>query len=138
MKKVNFKNALMALVVALTFLFLGTEHANAQSNASFNPSAGVPGVTYMSSSDAQATLLAAMMDLKPTLEGMVPGSAVYNATLRQVYYYHGIYTELQAGKSVPMSIENGLTYLNDSNGFGNLSKSQKMTLRQEAESLLGN
>lgn len=138
MKKVNFKNALMALVLALVFLAVGTEQANAQVNAQFNASAPTPGVSYVSTDEAQDILASTIADLKTVLEGLQPGSAMFKATERTVLYYYGIIEQLQLGKSVPVSIQEGRSYLNDSNGNGNLTKQQWSQMVQDATDLLSN
>ena len=140
MKKVNFKNALAALVLAMVFLVVGIERANAQASTTTIAGAPASGVTFKSSAQAQTDLLNAIKTLKTALQNMIPGSAIYNATLIQARYYAGILAEINAGKSVAEAIQAGLAYAGYPTGtFGStspVSRSQIMAMIQDATNLL--
>jgi len=140
MKKVNFKNALAALVLAMVFLVVGIERANAQASTTTIAGAPASGVTFKSSAQAQTDLLNAINTLKTALQNMIPGSAIYNATFIQANYYGGILAEINAGKSVSEAIQAGLAYAGYPTGtFGStspVSRSQIMAMIQDATNLL--
>ncbi len=140
MKKVNFKNALVALVLAMVFLVVGTERADAQVSTTLTGVVPAAGVILKSPTQAQAVLQSELLDLKASLGGMTPGTPVYNATLLQANYYRGILAGLTAGQSVAEAIQSGLSYAGYPTGnFGTASsvpKAQLVALMQDATSLL--
>ena len=135
MKKVNFKKVLVALVAVFALMFVGVEKAEAQTvtTSGFTNSGAI---TFLGSSDAQDVLINTVTDLKNDAALLVPGSPAYKAISKVVYYYEGIRMELVYGKDVPTAINQGITALNDSNGFGELPGSELMDLRHGAIDLL--
>lgn len=130
MKKVNFKNALSVLVVTLCFVFFGAGQVSAQSVSS-----GVGGTAsgdFVASTDARDILMDKVFELKDDM-GQNPIGAVYTALERQYYYYMGMHTLLESSQvTVSEAIVQGLNYLNDVNGYGNLNKAQRSALMQLA------
>jgi len=144
MKKVNFKTAVSALVLALVFLFLGTERVGAQSaftaNSSVNlPNGGkgiyaLPQGNFVDSNEALDILTNELLDVKNLLLSLPPG-ALYNATNRQYIYYNSILAELLAGKSVPDAIVYALVSI-DPDTIGGATPAQQQSLKQSAIDLL--
>ena len=134
MKKVNFKKVLMALVAVFALMVFGVEQAEAQainefSTGLYDPAPG----TFLGSAEAQDVLVNTITDLK---NSATPGSPAYTAAQKVGLYYHGIYEQLQVGKSVSEAIGVGLMSLNDSNGFGDMSRYELKELRDGAIDLL--
>lgn len=140
MKKVNFKNALMALVFAMAFLIVGTQESNAQAVTTLTGALPTSGVNFKPSAQVQPILQEKIGSLKTALQGLAPGTAIYNATFIQARYYDGILTEINAGKTVQEAIQTGLSYaITPSGNFGQtspLSRSQMMLMMQDAVNLL--
>jgi hypothetical protein len=138
MKKVNFKKALMAFMVAFTFLVLGMGTANAQSDAVvgdlYSPVQG----NFVNSDQANVILLATIEDLGTVLEGLQPGSPLYISTRRQALYYRGIYMDLQSSGDVAASIGTGLSHVTimTDGSNGPIATSVLLALRQGAVDLL--
>ena len=133
MKKVNFKKVLMALVAVFALMVFGVEQAEAQainefSSGLYDPAPG----TFMGSDEAQDLLIATITDLKTVGQGS-PGYATAHKT---GLYYNGIYQQILAGKSVSVAIGAGLASLNDSNGYGDVSRVELKELREGAIDLL--
>lgn len=100
MKRVNFKAVLMTLVVAFTFLMLGTERANAQSVSSTLTNTAVytvPTGNFVSSDQAQTLIQSELSSLKDLLLGMTPGSPAYNATMAKYNYFAAIDAYIKSG-----------------------------------------
>lgn len=137
MKKVNFRNVVMAFAFALGFLLSGSEQLSAQSTTLFSVLHPAPNVTFVSAQQAEAILVSAISQQKNILmQNLKPEDPVHVAASRLYIYYSGILDELHKGKAVGLAIENGLIYLNDSNGNGNLPKQQLSQLKQGAINLL--
>ena len=137
MKKVNFKNVLMTLMVAFTFLFVGVGTGNAQTGLAqglYSPASG----TFVSSDQAGVVLAGTIQDMGDLLQTISPGSSVYTSTARQAIYYKGIMMEINAGHSVAESIGTGLTYLNDAAGYGEVPRNTLASMKQEAITVLSN
>jgi hypothetical protein len=140
MKKVNFKKALTALMVAFTFFVVGTGTVNAQMASAdqglYSPAQGA----FVNSDQAGVTLTASVGDMQAVLGTLQPGSPLYTSTLRQAIYYRGIYLDIQGGQDVATSIGTGLRHLtmtpNASNG--SIPRTTLLALRQGAISLLSN
>ena len=132
MKKVNFRNAFMALVVTLTFLVLGTGQASAQSlSGSGSGVMSMPTGDFYSAVEAQSVLENLVMEIKMDIDGA--NQAVVTAGTRQIIYYRGIHALLESGQTnVARAIVEGLGFLNDSNGNGNLNTAQRLALKQLA------
>lgn len=134
MKKVNFKKVLLTLVAVFSLMVFGVEQAEAQainefSTGLYDPAPG----TFLGSSEAQDILVNTITSLK---NGVTPGTPAYTAAQKVGLYYNGIYQELLAGKSVSVAIGVGLASLNDTNGFGSLSRYDLKQLRDGAIVLL--
>ena len=136
MKKVNFKNVMTMLAVTLAFLFVSVDGAKAQAITDAELAAVYQG-NYVTVVEAQDLLSEQLGILKDMLETLIAGIP-FDVTLRKYIYFDGVNNELLTGKSIPQSIIDGLSYLNDSNGNGNLSKSQQSQLMQEAITVLTN
>ena len=145
MKKVNFKKVLMALTVALTFLFLGVEQANAQVNTlvGTGPSASgtsakalmaLPQGNFVSVDEAQVIIEAHLLDIKTQINsGSLPQSTI-NALTNQARFYTLVLTSLKTGNGVPQAIVEGtVTITTDVYG---IAQSVALTLKQEAINLL--
>ncbi len=136
MKKVNFKNALVAFAVTLVFLLVGAGQAEAQLSTQLVPKVPGAGIAYVDVAQAETILNDAAVQQKSIFLNAQPGSPIYLAAYRLYLYYYGILAELQTGKSVATAINTGLFHLNDSNGNGDLTKEQYSQLKQSAVNLL--
>jgi hypothetical protein len=134
MKKVNFRNALMALVVTLTFLVMGTGQASAQSLSGTGSGSGVmvmPTGDFYTAVEAQTVLNNRIMEIKMDIDDA--NQAVITAGERQIIYYRGIHALLESGQdNVARAIVEGLSFLNDSNNNSNLTNAQRLALKQLA------
>lgn len=137
MKKVNFKKVMMALltVFALTF---GVQETQAQSSLIetgadlYDPAQG----TFLGSDEAKDILEDELPVYKAYLGANTPGTPAYESHLKTFIYYYGIYQELEVGKTVSAAIGEGLAALNDTNGFGELERTELEDLRDGAIDLL--
>lgn len=138
MKKVNFKNVLMTLVVAFTFLMLGTERANAQSVSSTLTNTAVyavPTGNFVSSDQAQTLILGEMSSLKDLLLGMTPGSPAYNATMAKYNFYSAVAAYIKSGNfTVAQAISKAMERASYPKGAVSLSVLNQW--KQEAVNLL--
>jgi hypothetical protein len=137
MKKVNFKKVLMALTVALTFLFAGMDTAQAQqgSNTLVGGPAALPASANYANSDLAVQILEAKItELIDQLKQLIPGSPVFNALNRQYEFYLSIKESIESGETVPQSIIDGVLLMMSDN-FG-VTKQQAIQLRDDALVLL--
>lgn len=136
MKKVNLRNALSALVITLSFVFLGVQ-VNAQSlSGSGQGPYSLPTGDYVTPTEAQVTLLNEMNVLKNNMDGLSSGPAL-TAQERLFFYYYGIHASLESGQTiVAKAIIEGFQALADSNGNGNLTNAELSNLKQVATNLL--
>jgi hypothetical protein len=135
MKKVNFKKVLMALTVALTFLFAGMNTAQAQQGSLVgDPTVLPPQANYLNSDQAVQILETEIAEIIIQLKQAVPGSPVYNALNMQYEYYLFIKETIEAGETVPQSIIDGVKLLL-SDVYG-ATQQQALQLRDDAVELL--
>lgn len=138
MKKVNFKNVLMALSLLLVFFILGTNSASAQQTGSIL-SSGITEAPQGSFVDVNAALQLVegqLASISEQLKGIPPGSSMYKAVELQYIYFDAINNNLGAGVGVPESIGQSLNaVMTDVNPA---SKAQLIALKQSAIDLLGN
>jgi hypothetical protein len=142
MKKVNFKKVLMALTIAMTFLFLGVEQASAQSSTLSGtafPGANKavmapPQGNFVSVGQANPLIEAKLMEIKADLNTPgLPQSAI-TALEKKFRYFELIDEQLKSGSSIPMAIVNALSMVSpDEIG---LPQSVALALKQEAVDLL--
>lgn len=137
MKKVNFKDVLMTLMVAFTFLFVGVGTSNAQTGLDQGLYAPAQGV-FVNSDQAGVILAGTIQDMGDQLQILTPGSAAYTATARQAIYYKGIMMEIDAGHTVAEAIGTGLTNLNDVTGYGEVPRNTLASMKQDAIAMLAN
>jgi hypothetical protein len=106
MKKVNFKKVLMALSIALTFLFLGVEQASAQSlsNTSGSGLYALPQADFVSVAEAQVLLEAKLVELKADLGTPGLPQSLLNAMLKEYNFYGMVDSEIKNGNTVPKAI----------------------------------
>ncbi len=104
MKKVIFKNVLVALVLTLGFMFSGAVESNAQSTdvGFFTPPTG----NFVGVDVAKDRLVDEMTTLKDLLVNLSPPLSYPVVT--KLNYYMGIYRSLEGGKDVPNAIVDGL------------------------------
>lgn len=138
MKKVNFKNVLMALSLLLVFFFVGTSTASAQ-QASSELSSGITAVPQGNFVNADAALQLVegqLATITETLKGLPAGTNMYKAVELQYIYFDAINNNLGAGVGVPESIGQSLNaVMTDANPA---SKAQLIELKQSAIDLLSN
>jgi len=135
MKKVNFRNAIMALVVTLSFVVFGDSQLNAQTlTGSADSPYSVPVGDFASPTDAQDILAALMLDLKGLMDNQ--SGPVLAVNERIYYYYYGIHTSLESGQTTPKAIIDGFRNLNDTNGNGELTSAELTSLKQLAVTAL--
>ncbi|RME06609.1 MAG: hypothetical protein D6816_07550 [Bacteroidetes bacterium] len=138
MKKVNFKNVLMALSLLLVFFFVGTSTASAQQTSS-ELSSGITAVPQGNFVNADAALQLVeghLETITEQLKGLPVGTTMYKAVELQYIYFNEINTNLGAGVGVPESIGQSLgAVMTDVNPA---SKSQLVELKQSAIDLLSN
>ena len=138
MKKVNFKKVMMAMLTVFALMFIGVQGTEAQSSLIetgadlYSPAQG----TFIGSAEAMDILRDEFPGLKDHLATHLPTTPIYESALKTFLYQFGIYSELQSGKSVAVAIGDGLGALNDTNGFGELSRTELENLRQDAIDLL--
>ena len=104
MKKVNFKNVLMALSLLLVFFFVGTSTASAQQTSS-ELSSGITAVPQGNFVNADAALQLVEGHLEvitDQLKGLPVGTTMYKAVELQYIYFTEINTNLGAGVGVPV------------------------------------
>jgi len=138
MKKVNFKNVLMALSLLLVFFFVGTSTASAQQTSS-ELSSGitvVPQGNFVNADAALQLVEGHLETITEQLKGLPVGTTMYKAVELQYIYFNEINTNLGAGVGVPESIGQSLgAVMTDVNPA---SKSQLVELKQSAIDLLSN
>lgn len=147
MKKVNFKNALMTLSVALAFLFLGMGQAGAQSQVSTTVASGgavgnslktlmiTPTGNFVAPANALAILEDHKAAMKDQFSQLTPGSATYNALEREYAFYCGIYDDLLKGSTVPLAIMNSLVIFNQ-DIYPTVTDTVRLSWKQAAIDLL--
>ncbi len=138
MKKVNFKNVLMALSLLLVFFFVGTSTVSAQQTSS-ELSSGITAVPQGNfvNADAALQLVEGQLEtIAQQLKGLPIGTNMYKAVELQYIYFDQINTNLGAGVGVPESIAQSLNaVMVDTNPA---SKTQLVQLKQSAIDLLSN
>ncbi len=144
MKKVNLKNFLMTLSMALGFLLLGFGQVNGQSTSAavgtttqgaFAKSGiyAQPQGPFMNPIAAQTVLMAAMTDIKVNqLKTLQPGSALYTAVLNRYEYLSRIDELLKGQMSVDQAIIEALKTM----AFKGVPANALQILRQDAIALL--
>ena len=147
MKKVNFKNVLMTLSVALAFLLVGIGQAGAQSQASALVANGsaignspkslmiTPTGNFVSQANALAILEDHKAAMKDQFSQLTPGSATYNALEKEYAFYCAIYDDLLKGNAVPESIMASLAVFNQ-DIYPTVTTTIKLAWKQSAIDLL--
>jgi hypothetical protein len=136
MKKVNFRNVLMGLLMVFAFLVTGTEKATAQSGDIISPLLLVPQGNFVNSTVAKDRLIPELESMKVQLQTLLPGSTPYINTERRYMYFEGIDDYLQTGKPVAEAIRAGLgIFMSDAYA---LPDQTLMLLRQDAIAFLSN
>jgi hypothetical protein len=145
MKKVNFKNFLMTLSMALAFMLMGLDQANAQTSSTLTAAGGssssfaksgvyaAPQGPFVNPTAAQTILLAAGIDLKDQMMALQQGSAPYNAILNKYLYYQRIDELLKVGQ---MSVAEAIVDALRTMAFSGVNTPALQLLRQEAINLL--
>ncbi|TAK37436.1 MAG: hypothetical protein EPO28_11915 [Saprospiraceae bacterium] len=135
MKKVNFKKILMALTVAVAFLFAGMNTVQAQQASLIGGPLVLPAqVNYANSDLAVQVLDAKIAEIIAQLKQLTPGSPVFNALNLQYVFYLQIKETIESGETVPQSIINGVLFVMSDN-YG-ATKQQGIQLRDDAIVLL--
>lgn len=138
MKKVNFKNVLMALSLLLAFFFAGTSTVSAQQTSS-ELSTGITAVpqgNFVTTEAALQLIEEQLADFSVQMKGLPVGTTMYKAIERQYNYYTEINTNLGAGIGVPESIGQSMyVVMSDTNPA---TKTQLVQLKQSAIDLLSN
>jgi hypothetical protein len=143
MKKVNLKNFLMTLSMALAFLVLGFGQVNGQSSTStigtgtsvFAKSGvyALPQGPFINPVAAQTVLMSAMTDIKLNqFPSLTPGSAAFNATLNRYEYLSRIDVLLKGQMTVEQAIVDALKTM----AFKGVPANALQILRQDAIALL--
>lgn len=134
MKKVNFRNAIMALVVTLAFVFVGVQHASAQITPAVTTMHGgafnVPTGNFVSPSEAQNILMARMLQIKEDMETQTGATLAANARL--VTYYNGVRLSIESGQAVPEAIVAGLSAIMGEDLANGPSPTTMTALKQSA------
>ena len=138
MKKVIFRNVLVALVLTLGFLMGSSIESNAQV-LSTNPDPAAmlylpPTGDFVDSDDAKGKLLAELESYKPLMSTLSQQAAA--ALMVKVEYYNGIYNALEAGKDVPSAIIDGLSAISGDSTINPASPGTMNSLKEEAIDLL--
>lgn len=112
------KRGVLSLLLGFLFVAAAQTDVNAQNSAfsaeqnAQQPPARelglLPKGNFVSVEVAKTRLYDAMKLLRNQLATLQSGTGVYNDTFRRYSYYSGIHTNLNAGKSVPQSIVDGL------------------------------
>jgi hypothetical protein len=137
MKKVDFKKVIMALSVALAFLFLGVERADAQSIA--GPTSGlssIPAGVFVGVDQALVLLHNKMQEIKTDLS--VPGLPVSVSTAleKKLAFYGLIHLKVEGGETIPKSITHAsVNMVTDAYG---VAQNAALAMKQEAITLLSN
>lgn len=137
MKKVDFKKVIMALSVALVFLFLGVDRASAQSIAGPSSSGltSIPTGVFVGIDEALQLLQNKMQELKTDLGAPLPPSVL--AQLEKKYSFFGLISNsIQSGDTVPKSIANASANM-VTDAFG-VTQNIALGWKQEAVTLLSN
>ncbi|MCB9284937.1 MAG: hypothetical protein H6563_12745 [Lewinellaceae bacterium] len=134
MKKGNFKAALVAVIVAFTFLFVGVNSGHAQTGLA-DDLFSVPAATYVSSAEAEVLLTDQVTVLYNFLQTLTPGSQQYKTTFRATVYYRTILAAVKDGKQVPDSILTGMGMFTTA-AYGLYTKPEQIGLKQDAIDML--
>lgn len=134
MKKGNIKAALVAVLVAFTFLLVGVNSGQAQTGLS-DDLYTVPAGNYVSAANAEILLADQETLLINFLQTLTPGSQQYKTTMRAVMFYKNIRGAVIEGKQIPESILAGMNLFTTAS-FGQYTKTEKYGLKQDAIDLL--
>ncbi|MCB9284935.1 MAG: hypothetical protein H6563_12735 [Lewinellaceae bacterium] len=134
MKKGNIKAALVAVLVAFTFLIVGVNSGQAQTGLS-DDFYTVPAGNYVSAANAEILLADQETLLINFLQTLTPGSQQYKTTMRAVMFYKNIRGGVIEGKQIPESILAGMNLFTTAS-FGRYTKTEKYGLKQDAIDLL--
>ena len=121
------------------FLFAGLSFINSQDGLKAQTTTNqniysLPTGTFVSASVAQARLEVRIVTLKNQLSNLTEGTPQYQTVYAQYSFYNSILASVQAGKTIPQSIVDGLTAVSRDE-FG-LAKATLLLYRTEAINLL--
>lgn len=138
MRKVNFQTILSVTLLVFVFLLASSGIGKAQNGVAVSATQelyGVPKVTFVDGTQAEALLNTHVMALKAYLETLPQGSPAYLATYRATAFYRTIWYSVKNGDKVEDAFIAGLNMF-ASVYFQGASYSEKLGLRQEAIEML--
>jgi hypothetical protein len=128
------------LLFAALQVDMKAQSSNTTTGGTQNPPAAkvlyqLPAGPFTTVEIAKTRLLNSMKALKDVLAIHAEGTAPYNSAFRTYQYHSGIYTNLEAGKSVAESIVAGLEYINNVIS-GGITPEQALAEKNAAVTLL--